>query len=83
MTIILPLNPTVKTSEFTVGKTRMFVVTVAQQLNPPAHQTPSYLKEFMWCESHETPRAIAFDNIMRDIAVQHPVRAIISHNPVI
>ena len=80
--MILPLNPTVKTSEFTAGKTRIFV-TVAQQLNPPAHQTPSYLKEFMWCESHETPQAIAFDNIMRAIAVQYPVRAITSHNPVI
>ena len=37
------------------------------------HQIPSYLSEFMWRERHRTSQVMAFDNIMRDIAVQYPV----------
>ena len=38
-----------------------------------ANQLPSYLDEFMWKERHGTTRREAFNNIMRDIAIQYPV----------
>ena len=36
-------------------------------------QLPSYLDEFMWRERYGTSGLLALQNIMRDIAAQHPV----------
>ena len=38
-----------------------------------ANQLPSYLDEFMWRERHGATRRVAFQNIMRDIAMQYPL----------
>jgi hypothetical protein len=38
-----------------------------------ATHLPSYLDEFMWRERHGTTKAMAFSNIMRDIASIFPV----------
>ena len=37
------------------------------------HQIPSYLDEFMWRECHGKCASTAWNNILRDIAVQYPV----------
>ena len=38
-----------------------------------SHQLPSYLDEFLWRERYGRTAGVAFNNIMRDIAIQYPV----------
>ncbi len=38
-----------------------------------ANQLPSYLDEFMWRERNGRTKALAYHNILRDIAIQYPV----------
>ena len=38
-----------------------------------AQHLPGYLDEFMWRERHGTCVSEAYDNIIRDIAIQYPV----------